>query len=92
METEEVYMLTLSLWNPHCDAYTAYEYSMLHWKVNMIMKQDREQTFLSDIPEEKSIMSFVQISSVESATINQVCQRSNQVLEERVQPCWVPVS
>ena len=36
METEGVYMLTPSVWNPHCCAYTRNEETMIDWEGNMI--------------------------------------------------------
>ena len=73
-------MVTLSVWNPHCDSYAENKESMIDWEGSMIEKQDRKQIFLSDIPKDNSIMASVQISSSESAAINQVLQRSDHVL------------
>ena len=57
----------------------------------MIKKRDREQIFLSDIPKDNGTMASVQISSVESAVINQFLQSSDHVLEEKVPPYWMPI-
>ena len=91
IEKEEVYMLTPSVWYPCCSAYASNEESMLHWGGNMIEKQDMDQIFLSDIPEDSSMMASVQISSSKLAEIEQFPHRRNHVLEEKVQLCWMPI-
>jgi hypothetical protein len=52
MDTEEVYLLTPSRWNPHDDAYATNEENMLDWEGNMVTKKDRVQVLLADIAEE----------------------------------------
>jgi hypothetical protein len=37
-ETEDVYLLTPSRWDPHCDAYAINEENMLDWEGNMVEK------------------------------------------------------
>jgi hypothetical protein len=90
-ETEEVYLLTPSRWNPRRDAYTANEENMLDWKGNMIEKRDRSQILLSDMHEDNALAASVQISSIESNAINNLLQRSDADSEEKVQPCWRPI-
>ena len=51
MNAENVYLLTPSTINPHCDAYAMNEENMLHWEGNMIQRRDRVQILLSDISE-----------------------------------------
>jgi hypothetical protein len=41
METEDIYLLTPSRWNPHDDSYATNEENMLNWEGNMKMKKDR---------------------------------------------------
>ena len=92
METEEVYMLTPSVWNPHCDTYTANEERMIYWEGNMIKKRNREKIFLSDIPEDNAMMVSIQILSSESSANDHVIHKSDHVLEEKVQPCWMNIT
>ena len=40
-ETEEVYLLTPSRWNPHCDSYAQNEENMLDWEGDMVERKDR---------------------------------------------------
>ena len=43
MEAEDVYLLTPSRMNPHCDAYATNEENMLDWEGNKIQWKDRVQ-------------------------------------------------
>ena len=87
-ETEEIYLLTTSRWNPHDDSYAMNEENMLDWEGSMIGKKDRVQVLLSDVAEDTAAAASVQISSVENCAIDSVLQRSNSASEEKVQPCW----
>jgi hypothetical protein len=91
MDTEEVYLLTPSRWNPHDDSYATNEENMLDWEGNMVTKKDRVQVLLSDIAEDTAVAASVQISSVENCLIDSVLQRSHSASEEKVQPCWQPI-
>jgi hypothetical protein len=90
-ETEDIYLLTTSRWNPHDDSYATNEDNMLDWEGNMIVKKDRRQVLLSDVPEDTALAASVQISSVENCVIDSVLQRSHSASEEKVQPCWQPI-
>jgi hypothetical protein len=89
--TEDVYLLTPSRWNPHCDAFASNEGNMLNWEGNMIKKKDRTQILLSEISEDTAMAASIRISSVESKTIDSVITRSNATAEEMVHPCWRPI-
>ena len=65
---------------------------MIEWEGNIIKKRDREQIFLSDTPKENAMIAFVQILSAKLAAIKQVLKRSDHVLEEKVQPYWMPIT
>ena len=52
MDAEDVYLLTPSMMNPHCDAYATNEENMLDWEGNMVQRKNRVQILLSDIPED----------------------------------------
>jgi hypothetical protein len=87
-ETDDIYLLTTSRWNPHDDSYATNEENMLDWEGNIITKKDRVQVLLSEIPEDTAVAASVQISSVENCAIDSVLQRSDRASEEKVQPCW----
>ena len=76
-EAEEVYMLTPSQWNPHCNAYATNEENMLDWEGNMVEKQDRSQILLSEVQEDAVMSASVQVSSIESNAIDSILERSD---------------
>jgi hypothetical protein len=87
-DSDEVYTLTPTKWNPHCDAYAANEENMLDWEGNIVEKKDRVQVILSDIAEDLAAAASVQVSSLESRCIDDVLQRSGVTMEEDVHPCF----
>ena len=57
-EPEGVYVLTLTIWNPHSDAYVINEESMLDWEGNMRHEKDHEKrVVLEDIPSDDPMIS-----------------------------------
>jgi hypothetical protein len=88
---EEVYLLTPSKWNPHCDAYATNEENMLDWEGNMIQRKDRTQILLETIPEDIAMAASVYVSSAETKAINIVFEQCNDASEEEVHPCWKPI-
>jgi len=88
MDTDDVYLLTPSRWNPHCDSYATNEENMLDWQGNMIERKDRAQYLLSDIIEDSMMSSALYISSVEYNMIDDMLDRAmNQ--QEEVSPTWM---
>ena len=79
-------MITPSSWNTNGDTYAANEDIMIDQEGSTTKKQYREQIFMSYIPEDNAMMKSVQILSDELAATIQVLQRSNHVLEDKVQP------
>ena len=69
-ETEEVYLLTPSRWNPHCDSYAQNEENMLDWEGNM----DRMQILIDDLPDGVKMVGSTQISSVELVRIDAIVE------------------
>ena len=47
---------------------------------------------MSDIPKYSAMMASVQVSSANLDAIYQVLNRSYHVLEETVQPYWMPIT
>jgi hypothetical protein len=91
-ETEDIYLLTPSRWNPHDGSYATNEESMLDWEGNMITKKDRIQVLLLKVAEDTALAASVQILSIENCAIDTVLQRSHSASEEKVQPCWKHIS
>ena len=70
-ETEEVYLLTPSRWNPHCDLYAQ---NLLDWEGNMVERKDRMQILIKDLPDGAKMVGSTQISSVKSARIDAIVE------------------
>jgi hypothetical protein len=92
MDAEDVYLLTPSAMNPHCDAYAANEENMLDWEGNMVQRKNRVQILLSDIPEDAAVIASVEISSAEARTIDTVIEGNVASHDENAaHPCWQPI-
>jgi hypothetical protein len=80
MESEEVYILTPSKWDPHQSAYADIEESMLHWEGNMVERRDRKQILLSDIEENEAMAASVLIGALEVKAIDSVMETIDEEL------------
>ena len=91
MNAEDVYLLTPSTMNPHCDAYAMNEENMLDWEGNMAQRRDRVLILLSDIPEDAAVTALVEISSAEARTIDTVIKGNVASHDDNAaHPCWQP--
>ena len=54
-DSEEVYLITTSRWNPHYKAYTSNKKIMIYWEGHLIEKKDRQHFLLSEIEEDVTI-------------------------------------
>ena len=79
-ETEEIYLLNPSLWNPHDYSYAGNEENMLDWEVNMIKKRHRTQMMLCGIEVDAMMTASIKVSTVKSNAIDNIHQRSNNYL------------
>jgi hypothetical protein len=86
-ESEEIYMLTPSRWDPHQTAYAKNEENMIDWKGNMIEKSYRQQLILSEIDEDTAMASSVQIGSIEVKAIDLVMETVEED-SEKPHPCY----
>ena len=77
-ETEEVYLLTPSHWNPHCDSYTQNEENMLDWEGNMVERKDRMQILIDDLPDGVKTVGLTQTSKVKSARIDAILSKQGR--------------
>ncbi len=68
--SDEIYMLTTDQFNPHHDPYTANEDIVLDWEGNMVEKKHITQVLLSEVEDNEAIASSIQVSSIESRSIN----------------------
>ena len=92
MNAEDVYLLTPSMMNPHCDAHEMNEENMLNWEGNMVQRRDRVQILLSDIPGDAAMTESVQVSSAEARTIDTVLEGNVASHDENAaHPCWQPI-
>ena len=59
LENDDVYLLTPANWNPHQDAYSLSEESMLNWEGHMADRRDRVNLILSDVKVNPSISASI---------------------------------
>jgi hypothetical protein len=91
MESEDIYLLTPSRMNPHCDSYATNEENMLDWEGNMIERKDRVRILLSDIQEDVVTTASVQVSSAENKAIDTCLETSGASYDEETHPRWQPI-
>jgi hypothetical protein len=89
-ESEEIYLLTPSRFNPHDDAYAANEGSTLDWEGNIVERQHRSTVLLNDIEEDESMNISAVVSSAETRMIDRVLDAAN-VSEEKVDRSYQPI-
>jgi hypothetical protein len=51
MESDNIYMITPTTWNPHCDSYATNEENITDWEGNIIERKHRAKYLLSEIEE-----------------------------------------
>ena len=69
--SDNVYLLTPSQWNPHTDAYARNEESMLNWEGNMKPVKEREfRVVLDEIPEDDPMVSALWVCPTEGVAID----------------------
>ena len=67
----EVYILSPATWNPHSDAYSTNEESMLDWEGNMQPKRDRQHRIvLDDIEDDINMVASLSITPLEQEAID----------------------
>ena len=71
LNPNEVYILSPATWNPHSDAYSTNEESMLDWEGNMQPKKNRQhQIVLDDVEDDINMVASLQITPLEEEVIN----------------------
>ena len=67
----EVYILSPATWNPHSDAYSTNEESMLDWEGNMQQKRDCQHWIvLDDVEDDVNMVASLQITQLEQEVID----------------------
>jgi hypothetical protein len=89
-ESEEIYLLTPSRFNPHDDAYAANEGSTLDWEGNIVERQHRSTVLLTDVEEDESMNISAVVSSAKTRMIDRVLDAAN-VSEEKVGRSYQPI-
>ena len=69
----DVYILTPECWNPHTDAYSLNEASMLDWEGNMREKSKWTSKIVLDEVDTDMDESYFTISTIEARRIDEVC-------------------
>ena len=80
----DVYVMTPEKWNPHSDAYEQNEASIVDWEGNIKQPKDRIKVIIEDLSGEADEGDY-QISSVEMAVVDQICE-SKRKWKEEVRP------
>ena len=67
----ELDILSPATWNPHSDAYSTNEESMLDWEGNMQPKRDRQhQIILDNMEDDVNMVASLQITQLEQEVID----------------------
>ena len=71
LNPNEVYILSPATWNPHSDAYSTNEESMLDWEGNMQPKKDHQhQIVLDDVEDDINMVASLLITLLEQEAID----------------------
>ena len=71
LNLNEVYILSPATWNPHSDAYSVNEESMLDWEGNMQPKKDRQHRIvLDDVEDDVNMVASLSITPLEQEAID----------------------
>ena len=71
LNPNEVYILSPATWNPHSDAYSTNEESMLDWEGNMQPKKDRQHWIVLDnVEDDVNLVASLSITPLEQETID----------------------
>ena len=71
LNPDEVYILSPATWNPHSDAYSTNEESMLDWEGNMQPKRDRQHCIvLDDVEEDVHMVTSLSITPLEQEAVD----------------------
>ena len=71
LNPNEVYILSPAIWNPHSNAYSTNEESMLDWEGNMQQKRDRQHWIILDNVEyDVNMVASLQITQLEQEVID----------------------
>jgi hypothetical protein len=90
-ESDQVYMITPSRWDPHQSAYAENEENILDWEGNVIEARDRQHVLLSEIVPDTAMAASVQISSTEMAAVDRVMEIPSDEDSDSPRPMYRPI-
>jgi hypothetical protein len=70
--TDDLYTLTPTKFNPHSTSYAKNEANMVDWEGNMIEKRYRDPILLEEVPDDLVMASALQIGAAEGAAIDRL--------------------
>ena len=71
LKPTEVYILSPATWNPHCNAYSANEESMLDWEGNMQQRKDcQHRIVFDDMEDDLNIVASLEITQLQQEAID----------------------
>ena len=85
LNPNEVYILSPATWNPHSDAYSTNEESMLDWEGNMQPKKDcQHQIILDNVEDDVNMVASLLITPLEQEAIDTHLVEDNEQYEMRI--------
>lgn len=88
--SDEIYLLTPEVFNPHDLAYSQNERAMLDWEGNLIEPAARQKFMLEDIIEDETISSTLAISELEANAIDAIFEHADIDLLIAEEPLKIP--
>ena len=72
---ENVYLLTPTRWNPHCDSYARNEEAMLDWQGNIVAERDRaKRIMLEEVESDEAMAASLRVSDDENAAVDSLLE------------------
>ena len=90
MASDDVYLLTPTTFNPHCDSFARNEENITDWQGNIIDKRHRQQYIISEIEENTAMTASMQVSSAEYKAIDNIFEDEDDQ-DGPVHPEWLPI-
>ena len=81
LNPNEVYILSPATWNPHSNAYSTNEESMLDWEGNMQPKRDcQHQIILDDVEDDVNMVASLQITQLNRKSLTHTWWRMTNTM------------
>eukprot|EP00957_Ditylum_brightwellii_P110996 8465128-Ditylum_brightwellii.AAC.1 len=85
--SDDIYLLTLSKFNPHDDGYAVNKDGMIGWEGNMVEMSHQPKILLSEVEENPIMVLENKVSSVKIMAVNNLLKTHNTPIE-RVGPMF----